>query len=308
MLWNASCHAVHSTNIVHQQSDLVQVLQYLFHSFPAPLLSLLNALSHWLNPGLALDQLHFPTSPYSSQHEIMSQSVDQSSRNGGSKQAVVCVFCGASPGTSPGPLAAARALAQAFHKHNIKLVYGGGTTGIMGELARTLVSLSGPDSVHGVIPRSLLAMERNYDPNRDPREAISETEYGRTTIVEDMHTRKQRFASDVSAGGPGSGFVALPGGYGTMEELMEMVTWNQLGIHAQPIVVFDVEGYWDFLFQWRDHAVKAGFISAGNKDIMVKVEDAEGAVKALVRYQQAEGRFKLDWETRNSENGGLKFV
>nr|POF17571.1 log family protein [Quercus suber] len=203
---------------------------------------------------------------------------------------------------------AARALGQAFHKHNIKLVYGGGTTGIMGELARTLVSLASPDSVHGIIPRSLLAMERNYDPERDPREAISETEYGRTTIVEDMHTRKQRFASEVSAGGAGSGFVALPGGYGTMEELMEVVTWNQLGIHALPIVVLDVEGYWDFLFQWRDHAVKTGFISAANKDIMVKAENAEAAIKALEEYKEAAGRFNLNWEKRNPGDGGLKFA
>lgn len=178
----------------------------------------------------------------------------------------------------------------------------------MGEVARTLVSLSGPDSVHGIIPRSLLAQERDYDPASDPCAAISELEYGRTTVVEDMHTRKQAFANEVARGGPGSGFVALPGGYGTMEELMEAVTWNQLGIHAQPIVVFDVEGYWDFLFQWRDHAIEAGFISEGNRDIMVKVDSAEGAVMALKEYKKAEGRFPLNWSNGVKESDNLEFI
>jgi uncharacterized protein (TIGR00730 family) len=122
-----------------------------------------------------------------------------------------------------------------MHEHNIHLVYGGGTVGLMGELARTLVSLSGPSAVHGIIPAALVSMERQ---GKAPDESL----YGRTTVVPDMHTRKRMMAQEVVNGGPGGGFVALPGGYGTLEELMEAVTWNQLGIHSRGVCIFNVEG------------------------------------------------------------------
>ncbi|KAI7269843.1 general substrate transporter, partial [Hortaea werneckii] len=153
-------------------------------------------------------------------------------------------------------LAAARALAHALHANNISLVYGGGTVGIMGEVAKTLVSLSGPEAVHGVIPEALIRYERNYNEDGstnavvDPQKVIDEKTYGRTTVVKDMHTRKQMMAREVIEGGVGGGFIALSGGYGTLEELMEVVTWNQLGIHGMPVVVYNVEGYWDGLMQW----------------------------------------------------------
>jgi len=106
----------------------------------------------------------------------------------------------------------------------------------MGEIAKTLVSLSGPGSVHGIIPKALLRYERSYIEDEagegkevDPRKTIDEETYGRTTVVRDMHTRKQMMAQEVSDGGAGGGFVSLSGGYGTLEETMEMVTWNQLG-------------------------------------------------------------------------------
>ena len=164
-----------------------------------------------------------------------------------------------------------------MHKANMKLVYGGGTTGIMGEVAKTLVSLSGPQAVHGIIPKPLLRTERKYLENgteyeNDPQRIIDENTFGRTTVVEDMHTRKQMMAREVIEGGHGSGFVALTGGYGTFEELMEMVTWNQLGIHARAIVVHNVEGYWDGLFQLVNSAVQGGFITEKNKDIMVEAK------------------------------------
>ena len=198
-------------------------------------------------------------------------------------------------------MAAARALATAFAAHNISLVYGGGTRGLMGELARTLVSLRGPDSVHGIIPSALIAVEHSdRDRPSDPttNNSISPSNqaiYGRTTIVQDMHTRKRFMASEVLAGGPGSGFVALSGGFGTLEELMEMTTWNQLGIHACGVVVFNVEGYWDGLLQWVMEAVRAGFIVGGNAGILVQARDAEEVVWMLRAYRVSEQRLRLDW-------------
>jgi uncharacterized protein (TIGR00730 family) len=168
----------------------------------------------------------------------------------------------------------------------------------MGEVARTLVSLSGPDAVHGVIPRALLRFERNYIENGstiDPKSVIDEETYGRTTIVEDMHTRKHMMASEVIKGGSGSGFVALSGGYGTMEELMEVTTWNQLGIHERAVVLYNVEGYWDGILQWVRTAVGAGFISETNEGIMSEGKSAEEVVERLRNYKNAEGRFKLQW-------------
>jgi uncharacterized protein (TIGR00730 family) len=212
----------------------------------------------------------------------------------------VCVFCGSSPGKSPAHMAAARSLAAVFHKHNIRLIYGGGTVGLMGELARTLVKLSGPESVHGIIPAPLVRYEQgpnspkpsdNGGINGNPEEAT----YGRTTVVKDMHARKHLMAKEVLAGGPGSGFIALPGGYGTIEELMEIVTWNQLGIHGRGIVVLNVEGYWNGLLQLVKTSFEDGFIQKGNECIIVEAKDSEEAVMALREYKPSTGRFKLEW-------------
>ncbi|KAL8916987.1 MAG: hypothetical protein Q9208_008242 [Pyrenodesmia sp. 3 TL-2023] len=210
-----------------------------------------------------------------------------------SKGTVICVFCGSNPGTSPAHLAAARSLAQAFHNHKISLVYGGGTAGLMGEVARTLTKLSGPSAVHGVIPEALLDLERQTRSGN-----IDEELYGRTTVVSDMHTRKNLMAKEVTEGGPGSGFVALSGGYGTLEELMEVITWNQLGIHGKGVVAFNVEGYYDGLIQWVRTAVSAGFISPGNGGILVEALDAEEVVTQLREYRVSEDRFKLDWSQK----------
>ncbi|KAI9657053.1 MAG: hypothetical protein M1821_003219 [Bathelium mastoideum] len=216
------------------------------------------------------------------------------------KGAVVCVFCGASPGTSAAHMAAARALAHVFHAHRISLVYGGGTVGIMGELARTLVALSGPGAVHGVIPAALVKYEQGYDPGaasveHEARRLLDEAVFGRTTVVADMHSRKQMMAREVIQGGEGSGFVALSGGFGTLEELMEVVTWNQLGIHAKGIVVYNVEGYWDGLIAWVKTAVTHGFVAPPNAGILVEARSAEEVVQCLQEYQKSEGRFDLEW-------------
>lgn len=206
--------------------------------------------------------------------------------------------CGAKDGDSPVHLEAARQLARSFHEHGISLVYGGGTSGIMGELAKTLVSLSGPKSVHGIIPAALMKYEQGWDPS-DPSsagKAVDEAVFGKTTVVQDMHTRKRLMAQEVTTGGEGGGFVALTGGYGTLEELMEVTTWNQLGIHDKGVVVYNVDGYWDGLIHWVKTAVKHGFIADSNAGILVEAKEAEEVVSSLKDYKNAPGRFNLDWK------------
>jgi uncharacterized protein (TIGR00730 family) len=160
---------------------------------------------------------------------------------------------------------------------------------------RTLVSLSGPSSVHGIIPLPLIKHEQHTS-DSPTGHSINETIYGRTTIVPDMHTRKSLMAREVIDGGPGGGFVALSGGYGTFEELMEVTTWNQLGIHSMPVVVYNVEGYWTGLIEWVKGAVSSGFISPGNAGILVEARSAEEVMRCLGEYQNAPGRFDLSWE------------
>lgn len=173
----------------------------------------------------------------------------------------------------------------------------------MGEVARTLVSLSGPDSVHGIIPEPLVKYER--DPSYTSSTAGSSTGgnlavpeeaiFGRTTIVPDMHTRKKMMAQEVIAGGPGSGFIALPGGYGTMEELLEACTWNQLGIQSLGICLLNVNGFYDGLLDWIHKSVEEGFIQPANAGILVNATTPEDAVKALREYKVSESQMKLQW-------------
>ncbi|KAJ5166453.1 uncharacterized protein N7482_005234 [Penicillium canariense] len=230
------------------------------------------------------------------------------------KPAVVCVFCGSSAGKDPAHLEAARALAYELHKNNVQLVYGGGTTGLMGEIARTLVSLSGPKAVHGVIPRALVkvsakgvgengaATEMNGGKGAErvvseaeDQEEIPESEYGVTTIVQDMHTRKRLMATMVLEGGPGSGFVSLAGGFGTIEEVMEMTTWNQLGIHRVGVVLLNINGYWNGLLAWVRNAVEQGYISGENGSILAEAHTVEEVYPKLLEYQCSCDRMQLNW-------------
>jgi uncharacterized protein (TIGR00730 family) len=167
----------------------------------------------------------------------------------------------------------------------------------MGEVARSLVKLSGPKSVHGIIPKALIKYEQKCGEDGDASNAIDEKVYGRTTVVPDMHTRKKMMAELVIAGGKGSGFVALSGGYGTLEELMEVTTWNQLGIHEQGVVMFNVDGYWDGLIAWVQNAVKSGFIAPANEAIMVEAKTAEEVVKCLKEYKNSDARMRLNWQS-----------
>ncbi|KAJ5092302.1 hypothetical protein NUU61_007172 [Penicillium alfredii] len=230
------------------------------------------------------------------------------------KPAVVCVFCGSTAGNNPVHMEAARTLAHEFHKNNVQLVYGGGTTGLMGEVARTLVALSGPKAVHGVIPQALVKIASSTNGPDSPEahapaaaggktaervvsssDGIPESEYGVTTVVPDMHTRKRLMATKVLEGGPGSGFVSLAGGFGTIEEVMEMTTWNQLGIHRVGVVLLNINGYWDGLLAWVRNAVQDGYISADNGGILAEARDPTEVWPTLLAYRVSNGRMQLNW-------------
>lgn len=198
----------------------------------------------------------------------------------------------------------ARQLAKAMAANNVGLVYGGGTVGLMGEIARTLVSLAGPDAVHGIIPEPLVKFERdptftstttNGSSTGEKLAIPEESVFGRTTVVPDMHTRKRLMAQEVAAGGPGSGFIALPGGFGTMEELLEAATWNQLGIQSLGIVLLNVNGFYDGLLGWIDKSVEEGFIRPANASILVSAKNADDAIEALRNYKVSESQYKLQW-------------
>ncbi|KAI8301716.1 hypothetical protein K4K61_008536 [Colletotrichum sp. SAR11_59] len=182
---------------------------------------------------------------------------------------------------------------------NIDLVYGGGTVGLMGEIAKTLVSISGPDAVHGIIPEPLVKFERDDS----HRSMCSENKmpipdkmtYGRTTIVKDMHTRKRMMAEEVFAAGPGSGFIALSGGYGTIEEILEAATWVQLGIHPRGVCLLNIDGFFDGILKWIKQAVDEHFIRLDNARIIVTVQTPEDAIDALQHYQVPTSTLRLDW-------------
>lgn len=172
----------------------------------------------------------------------------------------------------------------------------------MGEVARTIVAINGPEAVHGIIPEALVKWERDdatyatFDPEKGyylPDASV----YGRTTVVKDMHTRKYLMAKEVADSGPGSGFVALSGGYGTMEELMEVTTWNQLNIHQMGVCVLNVDGFWDGLLAWINTAVEGGFVRKENADIMVAATTAQGALDALANYKVSKDQYNLSWGT-----------
>jgi uncharacterized protein (TIGR00730 family) len=168
----------------------------------------------------------------------------------------------------------------------------------MGEVAKTLCALKGPDSVHGVIPEALVKYERDgtyQTVNQDNQVVPDQAKYGRTTVVKDMHTRKMLMAEEVFAGGPGSGFIGLSGGYGTMEEIFETTTWNQLGIHQKGICLLNIGGYWDGIVQWLDKSVEEGFVKQGNKEILVTANTPEEAIKALREYRVSTDTYKLEW-------------
>lgn len=152
----------------------------------------------------------------------------------------LCVYCGANAGLTPQYAESARALARVLVSENISLVYGGGNVGLMGVIADEVLRLGG--EVTGVIPTALVERE------------VGHTGLTRQFVVKDMHERKAMMASLADA------FIAMPGGYGTLEELFEMLTWAQLGIHAKPIGLLNVDHFYDGLLAFVNNGREQGFI------------------------------------------------
>lgn len=176
----------------------------------------------------------------------------------------VCVFCGSSLGTNPSHAEQALAFGRVLAENKIRLVYGGGNTGLMGKVARGALDNGG--KVTGIIPDFLTSKERIGDSLDELDEVI---------ITEDMHQRKMQMFEKSDA------FVALPGGIGTLEELVEQLTWSQLGQHAKPIVVADFGGFWAPFFELVDHMKDQSFIG-GDFDVSFgHVKTAEEILPAL---------------------------
>jgi uncharacterized protein (TIGR00730 family) len=174
----------------------------------------------------------------------------------------ICVYCGSNSGTNPAFADAARTLGRHMAKAGIGLVYGGGGLGLMGELARAVLAENG--RVTGIIPQFLSKKERML---REVHEMI---------VVEDMHQRKKLMFDRSDA------FVALPGGIGTLEELVEQLTWAQLGRHTKPVVLVNVEGFWKPLLDLLHHMRGQGFIRQAMEVPFTTVDGAEDVVDAVL--------------------------
>jgi uncharacterized protein (TIGR00730 family) len=174
----------------------------------------------------------------------------------------VAVYCGSANGNDAAFLAEALALGAAIAAAGLGLVYGGASAGLMGAVADA--ALAGGAEVIGVLPDVLAGKE------------IAHAGLTRLELVSTMHERKARMA-ELS-----DGFLVLPGGYGTLEELLEVVTWAQLRLHAKPCVLINTIGYWDGLLAFLDRAVEAGFLKAKNRGLMLVAADAAEAVRMVV--------------------------
>jgi uncharacterized protein (TIGR00730 family) len=174
----------------------------------------------------------------------------------------VAVYCGSADGSNPAYLVEARALGAAIAAAGIGLVYGGANVGLMGAVADA--ALAGGAEVIGVLPEVLVGREIAHD-------GLTHFELAPT-----MHERKARMAELAD------GFLVLPGGYGTLEELLEAVTWAQLGLHAKPVVLINTAGYWEGLLGFLDTAVAAGFLKQKNRELLRLAANAEEAVRMVV--------------------------
>ena len=181
----------------------------------------------------------------------------------------VCVFCGANTGADPRYLDAAAAFGEELGRRGMALVYGGGSVGLMGAVARAAQSAG--VSVIGVIPTGLTS-----------RELMGQA-IGELTVVETMHERKALMASLSDA------VVALPGGFGTLDELFEAITWGQIGLHAKPIGLLNVAGYFDALIAFVDHGVREGFIRLRHRDLFLVDDDPARLLDRLAVHQPPVG-------------------
>lgn len=177
----------------------------------------------------------------------------------------LCVYCGSSFGATPLYAEAARALAKEMVDNNIALVYGGGNVGLMGVISDEVLRLGG--KVTGVIPQALMDKE------------VGHGGLTRLHIVKDMHERKAMMA-ELS-----DGFIAMPGGIGTMEELFEVLTWSQLGFHDKPIGLLNAHGFYDRLVEFIRHLVDEQFLKAEQASLLMHEADAPTLLKRFKSYQ-----------------------
>jgi uncharacterized protein (TIGR00730 family) len=177
----------------------------------------------------------------------------------------VCVYCGSNPGTDPAYRAAAEASARQLAGPGIEIVYGGGAVGLMGGLADAALEAGG--RVTGVIPQALVDKEIGHRGLTDLR------------VVGSMHERKMLMADLADA------FIALPGGIGTLEEIIEVLTWTQLGLHRKPCALLDVAGFYAPLRAFLDHAVTEGFLRPGHRGMLLVDDDADALLDRIERWE-----------------------
>ena len=175
----------------------------------------------------------------------------------------VCVFCGSTKGTRPTFERVTRELGKLLVNQGIGLVYGGGNIGLMGVIAETVLRAGG--EVIGIIPAALAEKELAFRELADLR------------VVQTMHERKA-LMEQLS-----EGFIALPGGYGTLEEICEMVTWAQLGIHHKPCGLLNVEGYYDALLAFMDHQVQQGFVTPNNRMLISEADNPKRLLDNMLK-------------------------
>ncbi|XP_062114861.1 probable cytokinin riboside 5'-monophosphate phosphoribohydrolase LOGL10 isoform X2 [Humulus lupulus] len=190
----------------------------------------------------------------------------------------ICVYCGSRAGYKSAFSDAALELGKQLVERKIGLVYGGGSIGLMGLVSRTV--FDGGCHVLGVIPTVLLPHE------------ISGDTVGELKAVADMHQRKSEMEKHADA------FIALPGGYGTMEELLEMITWSQLGIHDKPVGLLNVDGYYNSLIALFDKGVDEGFIDHSARHILVIANTAEDLINKMEEYASVHDNVapRQNWE------------
>ncbi|WOK99176.1 putative cytokinin riboside 5'-monophosphate phosphoribohydrolase LOGL1 [Canna indica] len=190
----------------------------------------------------------------------------------------ICVFCGSKSGNRTVFRDAALDLGHELVKRRIDLVYGGGSIGLMGLISQTV--RDGGCHVLGVIPKALMPIE------------ISGETVGDVKIVSDMHERKAEMARQADA------FIALPGGYGTMEEVLEMITWSQLGIHDKPVGLLNVDGYYNPLFALFDNSVEEGFVKPACRNIVLSASTAHELLEKMELYTplHKEAVPRMSWE------------
>jgi uncharacterized protein (TIGR00730 family) len=188
----------------------------------------------------------------------------------------VCVFCGSSVGSNAAYRQAAEEIGREIARRGWELVYGGGRVGLMGAVADAVLAAGG--LVTGVIPELLANKE------------LLHTGATKMHVAPSMHARKAQMEELADA------FIALPGGYGTFEELLEIITWAQLGIHAKPIGLLNVRGFYDGLVRFFDHAIGEGFIKQKHRDLIVTADTPRDLLDRLERHEMPQVK---KWITRS---------